>query len=275
MITRNLGVLSVRDSASAPEAARHLEAEGWALMEGVLTLEEVAALKSEIDKVYDGHAPDTHRARTETDEFRYAILNDSPLCQKAVGHPAILETIEPLLGDDCHVIANTAWRNHAGHQGGPWHIDAGPHVPRPAGVLWPEEIPYPIFAVGMHLYLEDCPMEAGPTAVIAGSHKSGRIPDGGFQAETDPDYDGRPPVYLMAKAGDAAFFVSDTWHRGTPAEDGQRRYFLQAHYGRRDIAQRLLTTAEVNSLSESAAGRAETSREKALVGLHPPFFYDG
>lgn len=28
-----------------------------------------------------------------------------------VGYTRILEVIEPLLGGDCHVIANTAWRN--------------------------------------------------------------------------------------------------------------------------------------------------------------------
>ena len=48
--------------------------------------------------------------------------------------PRILEVIEPLLGDDCHVIANTAWRNPPEFGGGPWHCDAGPHVPRPEGV---------------------------------------------------------------------------------------------------------------------------------------------
>ncbi|MEO0982197.1 MAG: phytanoyl-CoA dioxygenase family protein [Pseudomonadota bacterium] len=275
MISREFGVLKLRASEDAPAAARQLEAEGWAMVPGVLGPDEAATLKAEIDHVFDATEPSRDRARTETDEFRYAILNDSPLCQKAVGHPRILEVIEPLLGEDCHVIANTAWRNHEGHQGGPWHIDAGPHIPRPEGVPWPDEIPYPVFVIGMHLYLEDCPMEAGPTAVVPGSHRSGRWPEGGFQGERDPDYDGRPPVYLTAKAGDAGFFVSDAWHRGTPAEPGYRRHFLQAHYGRRDIAQRLIPTDQVNSLTEAAKARAETERERTLAGLHKPFFYDG
>ena len=74
------------------------------------------------------------------------MLNHGPRSQEAVGHPAILEVIEPLLGADCHVIANTAWRNPPDFGGGPWHSDAGPHVPRPAGVEWDDRIPYPVFA---------------------------------------------------------------------------------------------------------------------------------
>ena len=53
------------------------------------------------------------------------------------------------------------------------------------------------------------------------------------------------------------------------------RLFLQVHYARRDIAQRLRTTAEVNQLSAAAIERAVTPRQRTLVGLHDPLFYDG
>ena len=197
------------------------------------------------------------------------------MAQKAIAAPRLLEVIEPLLGEDCHVIANTTWRNVAGHRGGPWHTDAGPHVPRPEGVPWPDAIPYPVFAIGVHIFLEDCPAEAGPTAVVPGSHRSGQaVPRERAEDETLA-YEGRGPVLLTAKAGDAALFVSDAWHRGTPAQAGRRRFFLQAHYARRDIAQRLVPTAEVNQLSAEAVARAGSERERRLVGLHPVRFYDG
>ena len=93
----------------------------------------------------------------------------------------------------------------------------------------------------------------------------------------DPElsYDGRPPVLLEGAAGDVAMFASDVWHRGLPADGGRGRYFLQVHYGRRDLAQRIRTTAEVNQLSPDAIARADTDRARSLVGLHDPFFYDG
>ena len=212
--------------------------------------------------------------------FRYAMLNRSPAAQRAVANPKLLAVIEPLLGEDCHIIANTAWRNPAGHPGSHggqnWHIDAGPHVPLPEGTRWPKEIPHPVFAIGVHIYLQDCALEDGPTGVIPGSHLSGRPPPPRRLLDDDLDYEGQGVVPLITRAGDAGLFVSDVWHRRMPTRDGDHgRFFLQAHYGRRDIAQRLLPTAVANPLSPEAIARAATERERRVIGLHPEFFYDG
>jgi hypothetical protein len=132
MISRRRGTLKLRQEP-APEASVLLEREGYAVVEAVLSPAEVEALAAEITTVFDESEPD--RGSDARNEFRHAMLNRSPLAQRAIAAPALLEVIEPLLGEDCHVIANTAWRNIAGHQGGPWHTDAGPHVPRPEA--WP------------------------------------------------------------------------------------------------------------------------------------------
>lgn len=276
MIERLFGyVILRRDSApKAPPESALLEREGYAVLRGVLEPELQGRLVREIEAAFDGLPPE--RGRPDRDEFRYEMLNRSAACQEAVGHPAILAAIEPLLGEDCHVIANTAWKNPPSFGGGPWHCDAGPHVPRPEGVPWDERIPYPVFAIGAHLYLRACPLACGPTAVIPGSHRSGRLPP--FERLNDPAlaYDGRGAVALEAQAGDVALFVSDAWHRGLPAlPGGAGRLFLQAHYARRDLAQRIRTTDDANQLSAEAAARIRSPREKTLLGLHAPGFYDG
>ncbi|MEJ1970544.1 MAG: phytanoyl-CoA dioxygenase family protein [Rhizomicrobium sp.] len=272
MLQRIGGNLRVRKQP-APAASEHLEREGYAHIGGVLTADEVAALGAEIAAVFD--ASGTDRERDLHNEFRYGMLNRSALTQGAIASRALLDVIEPLLGEDCHVIANTAWRNAPGHEGGRWHCDAGPHVPRPENVSWPDAIPYPVFAIGVHLFLVDCPMEAGPTAVLPGSHRSGRLPPKERLFDLDLTFENKTPVYLPAKAGDAILFVSDLWHRGTPAQARHGRFFLQCHYGRRDLAQRIDTTANANHLTPDAIARARTDRERTLIGLHPPHFYDG
>ena len=270
-IGKNLGVFR----GEAAPAAVQLERDGYAVLRGVFPADEVTALAAEIEGVFAERTPDP-RPRPDRAEFRYEMVNRSPLAQRAIAHPAVLAALEPLLGNDCHVIANTAWRNPPEFAGGPWHCDAGPHVPRPEGVPWDDRIPYPVFAVGAHLYLWDCPTACGPTAVVPGSHRSGRLAPRERVHDPDLDYDGRAPVLLQAEAGDVALFVSDVWHRGTPAgEGGFGRFFLQCHYGRRDIAQRLRPTAEANQLSDEAIARATTPRQRALVGLHDAYFYDG
>ena len=267
-LLKNLGVYK----GEAPAASVQLENDGWAVLRGVFTAGEVAELRAEIDAVFEAVPPE--RVRDDRDEFRYEMLNRSAACQRALGHPRILEAIEPLLGDDCHVIANTAWRNPPEFPGGAWHSDAGPHIPRPEGVEWDDRIPYPVFAIGAHILLQDCTLADGPTAVVPGSHRSGRLAPFDKMIDVDLTYDGRPPVILDGAAGDVSLFVSDAWHRGLPAQAGHGRYFLQVHYARRDIAQRIRTTDVVNQLSDEAIARADTDRARALVGLHKPFFYD-
>jgi hypothetical protein len=274
VIRRLFKNLSLLDPGDAPEESAQLERDGYALLRGVFGASEVAQMRREIDDVFDASSPE--RTRGDKDEFRYEMLNRSAACQTAVAHPDILRVIDPLLGDDCHVIANTAWRNPPEFAGGPWHCDAGPHVPRPEGVPWDDRIPYPVFAVAAHVYLQDCTRGDGPTAVVPGSHRSGRLAPFDLMAAETLSYDGRPPVLFEVDAGDVALFVSDAWHRGLPAgPDGRGRYFLQVHYARRDVAQRIRTTAEVNHLSPEAVERATTDRERTLLGLHAPFFYDG
>ena len=273
MIKRVGGNLTVR-KGEAPEASLELECEGYAVLRGVLEPQLIEQLGEEIAQAFATYPPE--RGRGDKSEFRYEMLNRAPGCQSAVGHPGILSVIEPLLGEDCHVIANTAWWNPPEFGGGPWHCDAGPHVPRPEGVPWDERIPYPVFAIGAHLYLRDCPLECGPTAVIPGSHRSGRLPPFERMNDENLEYEGRKPVALTARAGDVALFVSDAWHRGMPARPGGTgRLFLQAHYARRDLAQRIRTTADVHHLSSEAVERIRSPRERALLGLHTPYFYDG
>jgi len=274
VIQRLLKNLSVLDPNDAPEASRELERDGCIVLPGVFTADEVARLRHEIDAVFDALPPE--RSRPDRAEFRYEMLNRSAACQAAVMQPAILEVIEPLLGNDCHVIANTGWRNPPDFKGGPWHCDAGPHVPRPEDVPWDDRIPYPVFAIGAHIMLADCSRVDGPTAVVPGSHRSGRLAPFDRMNDETLSYDGRPPVVLETRAGDVAFFVSDVWHRGLPAGEGAHgRYFLQVHYGRRDIAQRLRTTDAANQCSPDAIARATTDRARSIIGLHEPFFYDG
>ena len=50
---------------------------------------------------------------------------------------------------------------------------------------------------------------------------------------------------------------------------------VYANYGRREIAPRNLAAADICQANEEARARAKTERERTLIGLHPPGFYDG
>lgn len=279
MLTRSSGYLSLLPG-TAPAAVESLQSEGYVVVSGVFAGDELSALRADVERVFAEYPPD-ERGDTpeESGSFRYEMLNRSDLVQQAIGNPRILENVEPLLGEDCHVIANTAWRQESGdnrHLGRFWHIDSGPHVPRDSSVPWDPRIPYPVFAIAAHLYLSDCPIEAGPTGVIPRSHMSGQAPPLKQLGDDGLEWEGRGAVPIVAEAGDVALFVSDIWHRRLPPRSGDPgRMFIQCHYGRRDLAQRIRPSSAANQLSEEAVARARTGREKTLVGLHPLGFYDG
>jgi Phytanoyl-CoA dioxygenase (PhyH) len=279
MLTRSSGYLTPR-SKPAPASAERLESDGYVVLDGVFSGEEIAGLCADVERVFEEYPPDDRGDPPEQSApFRYEMLNRSSIVQRAIGHNRILEAVEPLLGEDCHVIANTAWRQQSGeneHLGRFWHIDSGPHVPRDASVPWDNRIPYPVFVIAAHLYLWDCPIEAGPTGLIPGSHTSGQAPPMEHLADDNLEWNGRGAVPILARAGDVALFVSDIWHRRLPPGPGDPgRMFVQCHYGRRDIAQRIRPTSSINHLSAEALARTDTPREQTLVGLHPLGFYDG
>jgi len=284
MLRRVHGYLTSRKPEDAPEASLYLEKYGYVILRQAFSEAQVADLKDDIARVFQEYPRDNRggdkRPEDEDNMFRYEMYNRSSVCQDAIAHPAILSVIEPLLGEDCHVIANTAWRNEAHHEGTHggqgWHVDAGPHIPLSSGVTWPEDIPHPVFAIGAHIYLQDCDLDDGPTGVIPGSHLSGRFPPVDRLMDPELDYEGQGVAPLITKAGDVGLFVSDVWHRRMPAGDTDSgRFFLQVHYARRDIAQRVRSTTNTNHVSAQASARAQKPRQKTLIGLHQNMFYDG
>ena len=187
VLTRKTGYLTVRDrdDEDIPLAAYELQREGFTLLPQVFSPSEVRALANEISAVFDDVAPDIRSTRVADghfEPFRYEMLNRSALAQRAIGHPAILSVIEPLLGEDCHVIANTA-----------------------CGVVRLRRLaPSPAQSRGR------------PRPVL-------------------------PPSALRAPRP----------------------------------CQRLRTTDRANHLSEEAIERSTSPRERTLIGLHKPGFYDG
>lgn len=284
MITRDRpgGYLRVR-TEDYPDASLDLERDGYVVLRQAFSLEYIAELRSEIESVYESSIADSrggNKGREIDSHFRYEMFNRSAMAQRMVGDRAILDVIEPLLGEDCHIIANTCWRNPSSdtsrHGGGGWHIDAGPHIPLQDGQSWPDDIPHPVFAIGVHIFLMDCPMECGPTGVIPRSHLSGKPPPVERHMDAALTWNGSRVKPLIANTGDVAFFVSDVWHRRLPpAEKHSGRFFLQIHYARRDIAQRIKPTTKVNHIDPAALARIDSPRERHLLGLHHQGFYDG
>jgi len=260
-----------------------LQTLGHCLIPGALSALEVKRLRDSVNRVYQDFPADARDGRPSADNakmFRYEMINRSEEVRQVTSDRRILDVIDPLLGKNCHLISSTAWRNPAdishAPRGQEWHIDAGPFVPRPADVPWPDAIPYPIFIIAVHVFLDDVSIEDGPTAVLEGSHRSGCKPPKRHKWDIGLQINGYQCAAMIAKAGDIGMFVSDVWHRRLPPQTGGTgRFFLQTNYGRRHIAQRIKPTSDVRQVHHDVVNKALTRRERLVLGEHPQGAYDG
>jgi hypothetical protein len=243
--------------------AEAIHEDGFALIPNVLSRDLVEQAQRKIDALkpfgWDGQG--------KTDHYK-CVFNRDPFWLQFIDWPGVVDLAEATMGEQCHIIGQSAWRSHPGHNG--W----SPHTDRVFFEL-PEEVApkvrLPIYLCTAHFYLSDIPKELCPTYVIPGSHKSGRSLDWGKDKE--PVWEGKKLEPVLCKAGDVLFFRSEIWHTGSLNETpDQTRYLLQVHYSHRFIAQQFSPYISWQFNPEVLAACNE--RQLRLLGNHRQGAYD-
>ena len=150
-----------------------LHEDGFALIPGVLSNDECKALRDAIDRL----RPFGFDQLGKTDHFKCVFNRDRVFLDK-IDQPGVIELAESAMGKQCHVIGETAWRSHPGHDGWSPHTDRV-FVEMPEVWASDPQFRLPIYLCTAHFYLNDIDEEMAPTWVIPGSHKSGRTLHGG------------------------------------------------------------------------------------------------
>jgi ectoine hydroxylase-related dioxygenase (phytanoyl-CoA dioxygenase family) len=232
------------------ERLQALHQQGFVLLPGVLEAPRIAALRTAIDALRPIHWD----YQGSLDHYK-CLFNRDPFWLSYLDLPQVIELAEAALGEDCHVIGQTAWRCHPGFVGSALHLD---HLPM---ALPPSLLDDPT-------YLDDIDAELAPTRVIPGSHRAGRPPAAG-----ERHWRGREPEPIFCRAGDLLFFRSELWHAGSPNLSRTRsRYLLQIHYGRRMVAQKF--SPYLHFRFDPAVLAACTPRQRRLLGDHAEAEYD-
>ena len=101
--------------------------------------------------------------------------------------------------------------------------------------------------------LVDFTEENGPTRVVPGSHRTGKLPQ---DVLADPLATHQDEVHFTGKAGTAYVFNAHIWHGGTTNKSSAPRPAAFAFFGRRDfpqyIDQRKYMRSEIYELLSSA-----------------------
>ncbi|MCO6056654.1 phytanoyl-CoA dioxygenase family protein [Pseudomonas sp. MOB-449] len=246
--------------------ADHLDAlhgQGFTVLPGVLDAPAVATLRGLMDPLTPIH---WDYLGLVDDHFK-CVFNRGPEWLRYLDLPGVIELAEAALGEDCHVIGQTAWRCHPGFVGAELHLDYLA-MELPESLLADPAFLLPMQVCTAHLYLDDIDADLCPTLVIPGSHRSGRKPQPG-----ENDWRGKLPEAVLCQAGDVLVFRSELWHAGSRNRTSERsRYLLQVHYGRRMVAQKFSPYLDFRFNPDVLA--ACTPRQRRLLGDHEAAEYD-
>lgn len=240
-----------------------LHTDGFVRLPGVLAPGQIAWARTATDHLAPIHWDYTGLV---DDHFK-CVFNRDPGWLPYLDMPGVIGLIEAALGDDCHIIGQTAWRSHPGFIGGDLHVDYLA-MELPPSLLADPAFLLPMQICTAHFYLNDITEDLCPTLVIPGSHRAGRKP-----RPDETQWQGRHPEPVLCKAGDVLVFRSELWHAGSRNRSTDRtRYLLQVHYGRRMIAQKF--SPYLAFRFNPAVLAACTPRQRRLLGDHAPSEYD-
>lgn len=254
--------VSKSDAALTHEHLRALHQDGFVLLPAVLGRSQIVDLRRAIDALKPMHWDYSG----VIDHYK-CVFNRDPFWLPYLDVDGVIELAEAALGDDCHIIGQTAWRCHPGFVGAPLHLDYLMMELPPSLLLDPAfDLPMQIFTA--QFYLDDIDADLSPTRVIPGSHRAGRAPVAG-----ETQWAGRSAQPVLCRAGDVLVLRSELWHAGSDNRTVDRsRYLLQVHYGRRMMAQKF--SPYLHWQFNPAVLAAATPRQRRLLGDHLEAEYD-
>lgn len=222
-----------------------LHRDGFAHIRGVLTSEEVSALRAKTDELFadpvlfdrtnpelaDPRYIQLGRHQESGEELPFILRNTielDPIFRDMLLREPILGIAEAVVGPDPKFCGQNVLRNLPGVAIERWHVDGQVHFPLPEGVSRHDlriRMPVTWFTVQMAL-TDITSIEQGPTQYVPGSHYSGCDPNN----QDHPEFEGKGPVSIFCKAGDIYLQDPQCWHRGAPNLSNETRYILQSQY---------------------------------------------
>jgi ectoine hydroxylase-related dioxygenase (phytanoyl-CoA dioxygenase family) len=239
--------------------------DGYRVIRGVLSREEVAALRAAVDAVFADPVKAKDPNKCYGPFIAVRLFEDDPLFEDLLTREPIISLVENILGETCHLVANNVVRNAPGQAIDKFHADELVFFPLPEGIARHDpRVTMPVFLLTVQILLTDVPsVEYGPTEFVPGSHYSGRPPND----PKKPTFERRGPVALLGNAGDIYLHNGQCWHRGAPNTSDRTRYLLQMAFGARWVSQRFYPFVNYQ-LPAHVLDRADERRRRVL-GFHP------
>ena len=205
------------------EAAKQsLQDNGMAIIQGVLSADEVAAIRQALEEVIEkdraaGVRMQGFAADRDALNVRVVLLPAKHArFRELAENPTALALVEDILGDRIHLTSLTANITAPGSAKMLMHCDQG-YIPSP----WP---PFPL-GLNVGYALDDFTVENGATLFVPGSHRELHAPD--------PEVNLPNVTPILCPAGSMLVMEDRLWHQtGANVTADQTRIGLFAHYTR-------------------------------------------
>ena len=256
------GLTAPLPADEAREAIERFHRDGFAVVPGVLGREECEFLRRRTDEIADDPAAAVQTGGSGLFILRDPEKRDIAFARLFIREP-ILSLVRAILGPECRFCAQNVIRSNPGFAISHWHVDDILEYPLPPEVpSWDARTNLPVMWMSVQMPLSDVmTLESGPTEVVRGSHRAGRLP-----ANENPVYQGRAAEPVFCRAGDIYLFNHQVWHRGRPNTSANTRYLMQLQFGRGgSIAHRLQRAERTPELDRILEG-ADPALVEIMVG---------
>lgn len=237
-------------SATVDDVCERLDRDGYAIVEGVLSPEQVAAKRADLIELLK----QTPTGRNDFEGFAtqriYALFAKTRAFDDAATHPLVLGVLDRVLNN--YVLsAPQAIQIGPGETAQSLHRDDG---------VYPLKMPHPELVVNVMWPMDDFTQENGATHVVPGSHR---------WIDQRPAKEGQETVRAVMPAGSAMFFLGSVFHGGGANESPRPRLGVILEY-----VVGWLRTQENQSLAvppQIATKLPERLQELLGYSLAPPF----
>ncbi|MDA0839161.1 MAG: phytanoyl-CoA dioxygenase family protein [Planctomycetota bacterium] len=212
------------------------ESQGVALIESLMTPTQIVAAQTAVEWAMSQKQERYKWIRQRT----YEWFETHPIFVELMEHPLALEIAGRILGSDFHLIAAQCSRNTKDDPYAPGAMNIHrDKVFFPTDEKMTEGILPHHYGFSAMWYVQDTPLEMGPTELILRSH----LTDNSYRQDA---LDGVELFRRSIPAGSLLLFFHRTWHRGAWNQTDTPRDLITNAYARREIDKVQLTSSLEN-----------------------------
>lgn len=232
--------LAIPDGRSIAEHVEALYRDGFTVIRAAIPRDQVEHVKEIMAHIsrgknkgdeYSSWGYDKNGERRE--DVRFLQKSGAGPCGHPdllpyINIPTVMEIMESVLNRFFHIVGGTCWLTGPGRHPMGLHSD-WQVISLPEDIIADPRVRLPIYECFAHFYLNDMTTDMGPTVVVPGSHRSGRIP------QNETSWNGTPAQAICVNAGDVVLFSNDLWHGALPNVSDEIRYLYQIQYANKRI----------------------------------------